>query len=68
MNKIKIVTKRKQIENHLEDARRLQRTINRLRGYALIPVGVYRFKTFREADQWMIKTIASTHASLNLKT
>ncbi|MBW2184593.1 MAG: hypothetical protein JRF49_12120 [Deltaproteobacteria bacterium] len=68
MKKIKVVTKRKQIENHLEDARRLQRTINRLRGYALIPVGVYRFKTFQEADQWMIKTIASTHASLNLKT
>jgi len=68
MNKIKVVTKRKQIESPLEDIKRLQRTINRLRGYALIPVGVYRFKTFQEADQWMIKTIASTHASLNWKT
>lgn len=68
MNKIKVVTKRKQIESPLEDIKRLQRTINKLRGYALIPVGVYRFKTFQEADQWMIKTIASTHASLNWKT
>ena len=68
MNKIKVVTKRKQIESPLEDIKRLQKTINRLRGYALIPVGVYRFKTFQEADQWMIKTIASTHASLNWKT
>ena len=68
MKKMKIVTKRKQIDNHLEDVQRLQRLINRLRGYALIPVGVYRFKTFQEADRWMIKTIANTHASLNLKT
>src|SRR6266498_3514645 len=43
----------------------LQRTMNRLRGGALIPRGVYRFRDHEEADEWMIRTIAATHAHLS---
>ena len=47
----------------------LQRTLAGLRGTnALIPRGVYRFNSFEEADAWMIRTIARTHASLKSKT
>jgi len=46
----------------------MQRTMNRLRGGALIPRGVYRFADHEEADEWMIRTIANTHAHLSSKT
>ena len=46
----------------------MQRTMNRLRGGALIPRGVYRFADHEEADRWMIRTIADTHAHLSSKT
>lgn len=46
----------------------MQRTMNRLRGGALIPRGVYRFASHEEADEWMIRTIANTHAHLSSKT
>jgi len=46
-----------------------QRMLADLRGTnALIPRGVYRFTSFEEADAWMIRTMASTHASLKSKT
>ena len=64
---MKVVTKRKGSDNPIEDARILQRTLNRIRKYALVPRGVYRFKTFEEADQWMIKMIARTHVRRNSK-
>lgn len=59
---MKVHTKREGKENAIEDARIMQRTINRLRGCALIPKGVHRFKTHEEADEWMTKMIARTHA------
>jgi hypothetical protein len=40
----------------------MQRTMNRLRGFGLIPRGVYRFALHEEAGEWMIRTIANTHA------
>lgn len=46
----------------------LQRTINRLRGGALVPRGVYRFTSHEEADEWMIRQIAATHARRSSKT
>ena len=46
----------------------MQRTMNRLRGNALIPRGVYRFASHEEADEWMIRMIADTHAHLSSKT
>ena len=45
----------------------MQRTMNRLRGGALIPRGVYRFTDHEEADEWMIRTIADTHAHPELE-
>jgi hypothetical protein len=43
----------------------LQRTLAAVRGTgAVVPRGVYRFATFEEADAWMIRMMARTHASL----
>ncbi len=65
---MKIHTKRHGRENPVEDARIMQKTINRLRGAALVPKGVQRFKSHQEADEWMTKMIASTRARRKLKT
>jgi len=47
----------------------LQRTLSALRGTrAIVPRGVYRFASFEEADAWMTRTMARTHASLRSKT
>ena len=47
----------------------LQRTMADLRGTgAVVPRGVYRFTSFEEADAWMTRTMARTHASLRSKT
>ena len=47
----------------------LQRTMARLRGTdALVPRGLYRFRSFEEADQWMVTMMARTHANRRLKT
>lgn len=66
--KMKIHTKRHGKEDTVQDAAILLKTINRLRNWALIPKGVYRFVSNQEADQWMIKQIASTHAHRSSKT
>lgn len=62
------ISRRPDGENPIEDAAILQRTINRLRGGALIPRGIYRFRDHEEADEWMIRMIAATHARLSSKT
>ena len=59
---MKVYTKRKGIVNGLKDVAILQRTLNRLRNFSLIPRGIYRFNTFAESEQWMIQKIAATHA------
>ena len=61
------VSKRPEGEDIIRDAAALQRTVNRLRGVGLVPRGVYRFATHEEADEWIIKTIAETHARLSSK-
>jgi hypothetical protein len=61
------ISRRPEGEDSIRDAAVLQRTINRLRGVGLIPRGVYRFATHEEADEWMIRTIAATHARLSSK-
>jgi len=51
------------------DAAALQRVLRAVRGTgALVPRGVYRFRTFEEADEWMIRMTARTHVSLKSKT
>lgn len=60
--KIKIVGKRSgKIAPTLENATILIDTMRQLRGgRGICPRGVYRFKTFEEADEWMLKMIAQS--------
>jgi hypothetical protein len=61
------VSRRPDGDDIIRDAAAVQRTMNRLRGVGLIPRGVYRFARHEEADEWMIRTIADTHARLSSK-
>jgi TPP-dependent pyruvate/acetoin dehydrogenase alpha subunit len=65
---LKRISRRPDGEDALRDAEILQRTLNRLRGPALIPRGLYRFSTHEEADEWMLREMARTHARLSSKT
>jgi hypothetical protein len=65
---VRRVSKRPEGEDHIRDAATMQRAMNRLRGGALVPRGVYCFATREEADEWMIRMIANTHARLSSKT
>ncbi len=65
---MKLVTKRSGQADPIKNASILLKTINQLRGFDLVPKGVYRFKTFEEADRWLIKNMASTHARRSSKT
>lgn len=64
---MKVFTKRHGKEDPVKEAAGMLQIIRRLRGDPLIPKGVYRFETLDEADQWMIKKMASTHARLSSK-
>ena len=57
---MKIVTRRRPGEDALRDSAILQRTLNALRGNALVPRGVYRFASHEEADAWGTLQIAAT--------
>ena len=66
---MKVVGRRKIGRTTPEDADRLLRTAWAVRGTdKLVPKGVYRFKSFEEADEWMRRTMASTYALLRSKT
>lgn len=65
---IKIVTKRKGTVDYISDARILLKTIQSLRGKELVPKGIFRFKTFKEADEWMIKMMVNTLVHRRLRT
>jgi len=63
---MKVVGNRKWRDSDYEEsARILLKTIRSLRGgKGICPKGVYRFKTFKEANEWIIKILAkSIHAS-----
>ena len=62
---MKVVTRRPPGEDVLRDFAILQRTLNALRGNALVPRRVYRVSSHEEADAWMSLQIAATHACLN---
>ncbi len=47
---IKRISRRREGEDVVRDASILQRTMNRLRGRALVPKGIYRFDSHEEAD------------------
>ena len=53
----------------LTDQAALARTAAALRGTPwLVPRGVYRFRSFDEAETWMTETIRRTHERLNPPT
>ncbi len=65
----KVVGRRKSRDSTLEDADRLLRTAWALRGTdRLVPRGLYRFATFEEANTWMTRMMARTHARQHSKT
>lgn len=57
----KHVTKRNAPADPLLNAAILLDTISRLQGGKLFPKGVYKFSSFKEADKWALKMMASTH-------
>ncbi len=59
---IKIVGKRSgQFASSPESADVLQHTMRQLRGgRGICPRGVYRFESFEEAHEWMVKMIAQS--------
>lgn len=68
--KIKVVGRRQGFDTSPEAAAEWLRTIHKLRGHTgVCPKGVYRFKTFEEAEQWKIKMLArSSLAARHSKT
>lgn len=63
MPAMRVVGKRRADGSTLDDQGRLARTAAFLRGAAgMVPRGLYRFRTFEEADAWMIRMMARTHA------
>ena len=65
---MKVITKRHGKQDPIEEGAGMLRLVRQLRGDVLIPKGVYRFKSMKEADRWMIHTMASTHVRLLSKT
>jgi hypothetical protein len=66
---MRIVGKRRKDGLALDDQGRLARTAALLRGTAgMVPRGLYRFTSFEEADAWMTRTMARTHALRSRKT
>ncbi len=65
---VKRISRRREGDDVVRDVGILQRTMNRLRGGALVPKGVYRFESHEEADAWMMQQIVANHARPNLKT
>jgi hypothetical protein len=65
---IRRVSRRPAGQDAIRDISILQRTINRLRGGDLVPRGVHRFHSHEEADAWMMRQMASTHARRSSKT
>jgi hypothetical protein len=60
---VRTVGRRTKAESALADQGRLARTAALLRGGpGLVPRGVYRFTSFEEADAWMTRMMARTHA------
>ena len=59
---IKILGRRKQASSpSWEDANRWLHTIADLRqGKGICPRGIYRFKSFEEADEWMTRMLAKS--------
>jgi hypothetical protein len=69
MTAMKTVGRRATHATPLADQAALARTAATLRGATgLVPRGVFRFKTFEEADAWMIDAIHRTRERLSRTT
>jgi hypothetical protein len=67
--RMKIVGRRDCDRFSWEDVDQLLKTVAVVRGTAeLVPRGVYRFRSFEEADRWMIEMILRTHACRSSQT
>jgi hypothetical protein len=65
---VKVVGARRIEGDAIADQGRLARSAALLRGTAaLAPRGVYRFRSFEEADEWMTTTMRRTHGRRNLR-
>ena len=62
MSKVKIIGRRSgEIDPSPEESNAWLNTIKQLRGNkGICPRGVYKFKTFEEANQWMYRMIAKS--------
>jgi hypothetical protein len=61
MAKVKIIGKRKKSSLSFEDINNFLKAISALRGEKpFIPKGVYRFKTFEEAQDWTMDMITKS--------
>lgn len=66
---MKVVGRRKIGLSTPEDTDRLLRTAWAVRGTdKLVPRGLYRFRSFEEADEWMTRMTARTYVRLRSKT
>lgn len=67
---MKVVGKRRHdAPASIDDSRQLLKTAWAIRGTDKIaPAGVYRFKTFEEADAWTTRAMAKTYARHRSKT
>ena len=66
---MKVVGKRTVGKTSPEDAGRLLRTAWAVRRTdKLAPKGLYRFRTFEEAEEWMTRMMTSTYVHLRSKT
>lgn len=52
---MKVIGKRTAKASAILDVTVLQKTLNQVLGHKTVPRGLYKFKTFEEADEWMIK-------------
>jgi hypothetical protein len=65
---MRIVGSRVTTGNAMTDQGAMARTAAALRGTPfLVPRGIYRFRTFDEADSWMIEMTRRTHVRLSRK-
>lgn len=68
MKAMKVHGKRSEKGDPTQDIAAIQSLINTVRDNRLVPRGVYRFRSFEEADEWMMKQMVRLHARPVRKT
>lgn len=66
---VKIVGRRKGFDASPEAANAWLKSVNKLRGnHGICPRGVYKFKTFEEADRWMLQMLVRSSLAARRST